>query len=91
MPDLIRFLIRHALAGGMIGVAFTAGVLVFDLGQIRTMTEGTMTGFGVRMLLFFFVSSTFASLQMGIAVMAPPSRKDDPTAPPGEDEDDKTR
>jgi putative effector of murein hydrolase LrgA (UPF0299 family) len=91
MPDLIRFLIRHALAGGVIGVIFTAAILVFDIGQIRTLTEGTPSGLGVRLLLFFFVSSTFASLQMGIAVMAPPSRKDDPTAPPDEDEDDETR
>ncbi|XBQ15492.1 MAG: hypothetical protein ABL308_11060 [Oceanicaulis sp.] len=85
MPDLIRFLIRHALIGAAIGVAFTALLLVFDVGNIRTMTEGTATGTGVRLLTVFFIGSTFASAQMGIAVMFPPSRKDDPTAPPDED------
>jgi len=91
MPDLVRFLIRHALAGAVIGVVFTAVILVFDIGSIRTLTQGTAQGIGVRLLLCFFVSSTFASAQMGIAVMAPPSRKDDPTAPPGDDDSGETR
>jgi hypothetical protein len=91
MPPLIRFLIRHALAGGAIGIAFTAVILVFDIGSIRSMTEGSAEGTGIRLLLAFFISTTFASAQMGVAVMFPPSRKDDPMAPPdhpGEDEDD---
>jgi len=92
MPPLIRFLIRHALAGGAIGVAFTAVVLVLDVGAIRTMTQGSAEGTGIRLLLTFFVSTTFASAQMGVAVMFPPSRKDDPTAPPdGPDDEDWSR
>lgn len=87
MPDLVRFLLRHALLGAAIGIAFTALILVFDIGKIRTLTEGTPTGAGVRLLTAFFIGSTFASAQMGIAVMFPPSRKVDPTAPPGEDSD----
>jgi hypothetical protein len=64
---------------------------VLDIGSIRTMTQGTAEGTGIRLLLAFFVSTTFASAQMGVAVMFPPSRKDDPAAPPdhpGEDDDD---
>ena len=88
MPPLIRFLIRHGLIGFMIGVVFTAVLLVFDVANLRSLTQGTAEGVGVRLLLAFFISTTFASAQMGVAVMWPPSRKDDPMAPPGEDEPD---
>jgi hypothetical protein len=88
MPALIRFLIRHALIGAAIGIAFTAVILVLDIGSIRTMTRGSAEGTGIRLLLAFFVSTTFASAQMGVAVMFPPSPKDDPTAPPDKDSED---
>ncbi len=87
MPELIRFLIRHGLIGFVIGVGFTALILVLDVGAIRSLTAGTAEGLGVRLLLAFFICSTFASAQMGIAVMWPPSRKHDPMAPPDEEED----
>jgi hypothetical protein len=89
MPALIRFLIRHALIGAAIGIVFTAVILMLDIGSIRTMTRGSAEGTGIRLLLAFFVSTTFASAQMGVAVMFPPSRKDDPMAPPDEGGDDR--
>lgn len=75
MTDLVRFLIRHAALGFAIGVVFTAALLVLDIGQLRTLTEGSRAGLAARLLLLFFVSSTFASLQMGVAIML--SGKDD--------------
>ncbi len=87
MPALVRFLIRHGLIGFVIGVAFTALILVLDIGSIRSMTAGSGEGLGVRLLLAFFVCTTFASAQMGVAVMWPPSRKVDPMAPPDNDEE----
>ena len=87
VPDLIRFLIRHGLIGFIIGIVFTTVLLVFNVAQLRTLTEGTAEGVGVRLLLTFFISTTFASAQMGVAVMWPPSRKADPMAPPGDDQD----
>ena len=72
MTDLLRFLLRHAVLGMAIGVAFTAVLLVLDVGHLRHLTEGTASGTGVRLLLAFFIGSTFASLQMGIAVMYNP-------------------
>lgn len=86
MPDLVRFLIRHGLIGFGIGIAFTALILVLDLGGLRTLTAGSGQGSGYRLLLAFFISTTFASAQMGVAVMWPPSRDVDPMAPPGDDE-----
>jgi hypothetical protein len=89
MPPLIRFLIRHGLIGLCIGIAFTAILLVFDVARLRTLTKGSVEGVGVRLMLAFFISTTFASAQMGVAVMFPPSRKVDPMAPPeGKDEDE---
>ncbi|MGX6647481.1 hypothetical protein ACWCOP_06015 [Maricaulaceae bacterium MS644] len=90
MPALIRFLIRHALIGAAIGIAFTAAILILDIGSIRTMTRGSVDGTGIRLLLAFFVSTTFASAQMGVAVMFPPSRKNDPMAPPDRDGEDES-
>lgn len=87
MPALVRFLIRHGLIGFVIGIAFTALILVLDIGAIRSLTAGTGEGLGVRLLLAFFICTTFASAQMGVAVMWPPSRKVDPMAPPETDED----
>lgn len=72
MPDLLRFLLRHAALGAALGIGFTAIILVLDIGSIRTLTQGTATGTGVRLLLAFFVGSTFASVQMGVAVMFNP-------------------
>ena len=87
MPALIRFLIRHALIGFCIGIAFTAAILILDIGSIRSLTEGGAEGFGVRLLFTFFTCTTFASAQMGIAVMWPPSGKVDPMAPPDQDDE----
>jgi len=82
MTDLLRFLFRHAALGAALGIAFTALILVFDIGSIRTLTQGSLTGTGVRLLLAFFIGSTFASVQMSVAVMFNPpggSEDDDPT------------
>lgn len=77
MTDLLRFLLRHAVLGMAMGIAFTAVILVLDIGHIRSLTAGDATGTGVRLLLAFFIGSTFASLQMGIAVMSAPPGGDD--------------
>lgn len=82
MTDLLRFLIRHAVLGMAIGIAFTALILVFDIGHLRSLTAADPAGTGIRLLLAFFIGSTFASLQMGIAVMIAP--------PGGDDTEDKT-
>ena len=86
MTDLLRFLIRHAVLGMAIGIAFTAILLVFDIGHLRSLTAADPAGPGIRLLLAFFIGSTFASLQMGIAVMIAPLGSDD-TADKGAGED----
>ncbi len=91
MPPLIRFILRHGLIGFCIGVAFTTLILVLDVGAIRTLTRASTEGTVLRLMLAFLISSTFISVQIGIAVMFPPSRKTDPTAPPEPDDPDDDR
>lgn len=88
MPPLIRFLLRHGLIGFCIGVAFTTLILMLDVGTIRTLTRASADGALLRFLLGFMICSTFISAQIAIAVMFPPSRRIDPTAPPDEDKPD---
>jgi len=88
MPPLIRFILHHGLIGFCIGIAFTALILVLDVGAIRTLTRASTEGAVLRLMLAFLISSTFISVQIGIAVMFPPSRKHDPMAPPDEGEDE---
>lgn len=42
-------------------------------------------------MLAFLISSTFISVQIAIAVMFPPSRKQDPMAPPDKGDQDDNR
>lgn len=88
MPPLIRFILRHGLIGLCIGIAFTTLILVLDVGAIRTLTRASADGTALRLMLGFLICSTFISVQIGIAVMFPPSRKHDPMAPPDENEED---
>ncbi|WBQ14186.1 hypothetical protein L2D00_05750 [Hyphomonadaceae bacterium BL14] len=91
MPPLIRFILRHGLIGFCIGIAFTTLILVLDVGAIRTLTRASTEGTVLRLMLAFLISSTFISVQIGIAVMFPPSRKADPMAPPEPGDQDDNR
>lgn len=88
MPPLVRFIIRHGLIGFVIGAIFTAIILLLDIGSIRSLTAESADGLGVRLLLAFFICSTTSSIQIAIAVMSPPSRRIDPTAPPDAQDDE---
>lgn len=91
MPPLIRFILRHGLIGFCIGIAFTTLILVLDVGAIRTLTRASAEGTVLRLMLGFLISSTFISVQIGIAVMFPPSRRIDPMAPPEADDEEEDR
>ena len=69
MPGLVVFLIRHALLGFAIGIVFTGALLAFDIASLRTLMLGSPAGWLAAGLLAFFVGSTFAAAQMGMAVM----------------------
>jgi hypothetical protein len=78
MPEPVRFMIRHALFGYAAALVFVTAFLLLDLGSLASLMRSSEFGLLAMALLFFFTGLTFASLQMGIAVMSlRPSRGDD--------------
>lgn len=77
MPSHIQFLLRHALIGAIAAISFVALLLwfnVMNLWHLVTHSEAGILALGV-MTVFFII--TFASVQMGIAVMALGEEDDD--------------
>ena len=69
MPELLKFLFRHALIGVGIATVGTAAILYFDLGQIGSLVSTSDVGIFAVFLLWFMLGLTFGSVQMGFAVM----------------------
>ncbi|WP_395646532.1 hypothetical protein [Terricaulis sp.] len=74
---LVRLFVLQALIGFAISSIFVGGLVLFDVGGFSTMTRSQHSD-AVVLLLWFFVGLTFASVQMGMAIM---SLKPEP--PPG--------
>ncbi len=66
---LVRFLVKNALIGFTMAVGFVALMLFFNVGNLMTLVVGTDIGILALALLTFMIGLTFASLQMGFAVM----------------------
>ncbi len=77
MPELVRFLVKHAVIGMGLGAAFVIALLYFDVGKLRTLIMGSPSGWIAAALLVVFVGSTFAAAQMGMAVMTQPKDDDE--------------
>ncbi|MEO1039449.1 MAG: hypothetical protein AAFX09_07870 [Pseudomonadota bacterium] len=77
MPDLVRFLIRHALIGFIVAILFVAAILVFDFANLRTLASQSSAGLLAILLLALFIGLTFASVQMGYAIWTEGARKDE--------------
>lgn len=65
---LVRLFITHTLIGYAISTLFVGGLLGFDAGGLRTLVLSQHAEPFV-VLLWFFVGLTFASVQMGAAIM----------------------
>lgn len=70
MPPLIRFMISHAAIGFGISFVFVGAILALDVSNLRALFFNDAMGLLALALLFFFSGLTFASVQMGLAVMA---------------------
>lgn len=77
MPKLIRFLLRNALGGALVGVCFSALLIGSNVAGLRHLVLETADGplAAVVMTVFFII--TFASVQMGRAIMAMGEPEDD--------------
>lgn len=69
MPTLVRFLARHALVGFGLAVVFVGALLALDVAGLGTLVWRSPDGAMAAAALTFAVGLTFASVQMGIAVM----------------------
>lgn len=72
MPPLVRLLARNALIGFFIAVVTVAALVFFDVARIGSLTASAERGWFIRGILAFMLGLTFASAQMGFAVMLMP-------------------
>lgn len=66
---LVRLFIVHTLIGYAISTLFVGALIGFDLGGIGTLISNQHAEPFI-VLLWFFVGLTFASVQMGMAIMS---------------------
>lgn len=69
MPQLLKFLLLNTAIGFTAAFAFVAGLIALDINGLRTLILNSDMGGVAFGLLSFFTGLTFASVQMGIAVM----------------------
>jgi hypothetical protein len=72
LPRVIPFMVRHAMLGFAIAALFVGGLLAFDIGGFAALLQGApwATRIMATALLWFMTGLTFASAQMGFALMA---------------------
>jgi hypothetical protein len=73
MPHLVKFLALHAVIGFAIGLAAVGLIVYEDIGRIGTLIETSSQRWLALGLLSFVFGLTFASVQMGFAIMLMPS------------------
>jgi hypothetical protein len=83
MPELIKLLIRHALIGYGLSVLLVICMLSFNVGGFTDLVTHTDHGWVAALMLLGFTGITFASAQMGIAVMGAGQEDDDANSPFG--------
>lgn len=66
---LVRLFIVHTLIGYAISTLFVGALIGFDLGGLATLVAKQHAEPFI-LLLWFFVGLTFASVQMGMAIMS---------------------
>ncbi|MEM7752419.1 MAG: hypothetical protein AAF230_03340 [Pseudomonadota bacterium] len=82
MPDLIRLYIRESLLGFAIAIVFSAGLVVFNVANLRHLVATVDGGWLAFALLCFFNGIVFAGVQFGLTVMR---MADDDEDEPGSD------
>ena len=81
MPPLVRFMIMHAAVGFALAFVFVGAILAVDLSGLRSLMMASDMGWIALFMLTFFSGLTFASVQMGLAVMM--MGEDEGGTPPG--------
>lgn len=79
----IRFLLRHGLAGVLVGLGAAAAIVALNVAQLRTLLLGVPDGWIGIALLGFGFAVTFGSAAMGAAIMGLREDEGHPRPPPG--------
>ncbi|EPX80931.1 hypothetical protein [Litoreibacter arenae] len=79
MPKLIKLLLRHALGGAFAGVVFSGLLIWSNVVGLRHLVLETADGPLAAGIMTVFFVITFASVQMGRAIMAMAEPADDDT------------
>ncbi len=66
---LVPFLVKNAAIGFLIALVFVGAILVFNVGNLMTVAMQSGVGVFAIALMTIMIGLTFASLQMGFAVM----------------------
>lgn len=69
MPRLLKLLLKNLALGFAVAALFVAALIWSDTAGLGTLIAESSHGWLAAALLFFFTGLTFASVQMGIAVM----------------------
>jgi len=77
MPHMVRFLLRHAIIGFAVAAVFVAALVLLDVARLGSLAHTSADGPFALALLVFALGLTFASVQMGFAVMLLPRAGDD--------------
>ncbi len=77
MTELVKFLLRHAAIGFALAGLFVFVIVKEDLGGLGTLAAQSDSGTFALLLLAFMMGVTFASAQMGFAVMLSAEPDDD--------------
>jgi hypothetical protein len=83
MPELIKLLIRHALIGYGLAALLMLCMLMFNVSGFIDLVMTTDNGWVAALMLLGFTGLTFASAQMGIAVMCAGQKDDEHNTPSG--------
>jgi uncharacterized membrane protein len=70
MPDHIKFILKHAVIGLGLGVAFVALLLAFDVAGLWHLVTHTSEGPIAAIVLTVLCGITFGSAQIGYKIMS---------------------
>lgn len=70
MPDHIKFILKHAVVGLGLGIAFVAMLLAFDVAGLWHLVTHTAEGPIAVVILTVLCTITFGSAQIGYKIMS---------------------
>ena len=83
MPQLVKFYIRHVVIGFAVAALFVAGLLWFNVANLRHLILTSDIGLMAVLALWVLNGIVFAGVQFAIAVMHMAKDDDDDDGPAG--------